>query len=294
MRRSFIILVLGSLLLAGCNNKSTETGSTTIAVSILPQEYFVTRIAGDLFSINIMIPPGASPATYEPTPAQLSSLSSTSLYMKMGYTGFEMAWMEKLVSVNQEMKVVNLSGGVDLIMEGTMQDHDHAAGGHHHGGIDPHTWLSPVNAKIISRNIHEALVAEFPEHRETFDTNLASFLSELDSLDMLIREELEGLSSRDFFTYHPSLSYFARDYDLVQHPLELGGKTPSASHMKKLVDMGRSHDIGVVFLQMQFDQKNAEVLAREIDAEIVQINPLDPEWYAQMLFIAAKLKENLQ
>ena len=359
MNRFVTILLAGllsatALLTAGCNNNPGADDKPTVAVSVLPQEYFVSRIAGDLFNINVMIPPGASPATYEPTPAQLTSLSKTSLYLKMGYTGFEMAWIDKLASANKAMTIMNTSEGVDLITEATVhgeavlhsevsmheggtmhaeegtmhgadddhtyeegKDHleeehqmdqqDHVEGddpmhqhdaagthGHHHGGIDPHTWLSPKNVKIIAKNIHDALASEYPDHKQTFSENIAVFLAELDSLDKGISNELTDLSSRSFFTYHPSLSYFARDYNLVQHPLELGGKTPSAAHLKKLIDKGKQEQIGVVFLQMQFDQKNAEVLAKEIDAEIVQINPLDPEWYAQMLFIAEKLKENLQ
>ncbi len=308
MKRSVTIILAGLLtatmfLAPGCGNNPGTDDKPAVAVSILPQEYFVSRIAGDLFSINVMIPPGASPATYEPTPAQLTSLSRTNLYMKMGYTGFEMAWMKKLASANKTMTIVNTSEGVDLITEATthgevhQHSEDHATADphdHHHGGIDPHTWLSPKNVKIIAQNIHDALAAAYPENKEIFSENLAAFRHELDSLDSAIARELSDLSSRDFFTYHPSLSYFARDYNLEQHPLELGGKTPSAAHMKKLIDKGKEEQIGVVFLQMQFDQKNAEVLAKEIDAEIVQINPLDPEWYAQMLFITEKLKENLQ
>jgi len=293
MKKSLAILLL-TIGIYGCKNNTQETGTTGIAVSILPQEYFVSRIAGDQFSINVMIPPGASPATYEPTPSQLTSLAETSLYLKMGYTGFELAWEDKLAATNPNMKIVNLSDGIDLIMEQSMHTNGDSENDHQHGGIDPHTWLSPKNAMIISQNIHRALVSEFPDRKETFDRNLATFLAELDSLDQYIRKELSDLKYRDFFTYHPSLSYFSRDYDLIQHPLELGGKSPSAAHLKNLVDIGRNKHIGVVFLQMQFDQKNAEVLAKEIGAEIVQINPLDPKWYEQMVFITDKLKANLQ
>jgi zinc transport system substrate-binding protein len=286
-------IFLAAFALLGCGQKKVADSPDQIAVSILPQEYFVNRIAGDKFKVNVMIPPGASPATYEPTPAQLTSLSGADLYLKIGFTGFELAWMEKIASVNKEMKIVDLSEGVSLITE--MSTHDHGNGNDdHHGGIDPHIWLSPVNAKIISSNICKALSERFPEYSDEFNSNLDEFLLELDSLDSTIRSELSGLSSRTFFTYHPSLSYYARDYDLEQLSLELGGKTPSPTHMKYLVDTGKEKKIGLVFLQMQFDQKNAEVLAKEIDAEIVQINPLDPEWHQQMLFITEKLAENLK
>lgn len=281
------------VLFTGCVNNDRENSKIRIAVSILPQEYFVNKIAGGIFEINVLIPPGASPATYEPTPLQLASLSKTDLYLKLGHTGFEMAWMEKLTSANKEMKVVDLSEDVDLIIEDIVHNHGHDHG-HHHGGVDPHIWLSPKNVKIIAENIHEALLTHYPEHRETFNSNLGIFLHELDSLDQYISGALSNLRSHSFFTYHPSLSYYARDYNLEQHPMELGGKEPSSTHLKKLIDTGINNDIKIIFLQMQFDQKNAEVLAKETGAEIVQINPLAIEWFDQMVFITQKLKANLQ
>ncbi|MEX0987623.1 MAG: zinc ABC transporter substrate-binding protein [Bacteroidales bacterium] len=288
------VLTFVALLLTGCISREQTDSKPELAVTILPQEYFVSKIAGDLFNINVLVPPGASPATYEPTPAQLASLSRTDLYLMMGHTGFEMAWMEKLAAANKKMTLKNLSEGVDLIMEDAMHEAGGHQHGHHHGGVDPHTWLSPVSVKIIAENIYEALAESYPEHKDQFLSNLENFMIEIDSLNLYITNEFSGLASRGFFTYHPSLSYFARDYGLEQHPLELGGKTPSSAHMKHLIDLGIEERIGVIFLQLQFDQKNAAVLAKEIGAEIVQINPLDPDWYNQMIYITDKIKQNLQ
>lgn len=296
-------LIAFLVLITSCvNTNKPNESKPEITVSILPQEYFVRQIAGDYFKINIMIPQGASPATYEPTPAQLAALSKSKLYLRIGYTGFELAWMDKLSAINTHMKIYNLADNIDLIMENSSQGM-HSEGNrstsdneqeHHHGGIDPHVWLSPKNVRIIAGNIYDALETNYPEQEKEFRENYTAFLTRIDSLDNYIKEQLSGLSSYSFFTYHPSLSYFARDYGLNQYPLELGGKTPSAGYMKMLVDSGKKNNIGVVFLQMQFDQKNAEVLANEIGAEIVQMNPLDPEWFEQMKFITRKLKENLQ
>jgi len=289
MRIAWILILAG--VLSSCGNSNTTENKPVISVTILPQQYFVEQLTGDLFEINVMIPPGASPATYEPSPAQLADLTRTDLYLKMGHTGFELSWMEKITATNSSMTVVNLSEGIDLIMENSPHNHgektdDH---GHHHGGIDPHTWLSPKSARTIARNILNALSASYPDHKDAFSMNYSRFMTRLDSLDGILKEKRAGMEGKAFFTYHPSLSYFARDYNLVQIPLELMGKSPSASYLKELIDTGLEQNIGIVFLQMQFDQHNAEVLAREIDAEIVQINPLDPEWYDQMIFIADKL-----
>lgn len=297
-----IIILLTALTVLSCGgDKTKKSTDPVISVTILPQEYFVQQIAGDLFDVNVMIPPGASPATYDPSPAQLAALTNTDLYLMMGFTGFEMSWSQKLKSVNPDMKMINLSEGIDLIMEksphGAEDDHESGkssshASGHHHGGIDPHTWLSPRNAKIITNNIRKVLSEAYPQYADTFSKNYDSFTVRLDSLDSAIESKLESVHPISFFTYHPSLSYFARDYGLKQVPLELMGKSPSASYLRDLVDIGKEEQIGIIFLQMQFDQHNAEVLAREIGAEIVQINPLDPEWFDQMLFISAKLTGN--
>ena len=255
--KQIIIFTFIASIIAGCSGSGAKKDKEVISVTILPQEYFVEKIAGELFEINVMIPPGASPATYEPTPVQLTSVAGSDLYLKMGFTGFEMAWMEKIASANKSMKIIDLSEGVDLIMERSAHDKEVQEEGHHHGGVDPHIWLSPENGKIIAGNIFRALSDQYPDHSETFRKNLEDFNRELDSLELYIHSKLDSLSSRAFFTYHPSLSYFAREYNLEQYPLELGGKTPSAGHMKYLADIGQAQHVRTIFLQMQFNQQNA-------------------------------------
>ena len=298
-----LILLLPFIMFA-CNSRQTDTGNVpVITVSVLPQKYFIEQIAGDLVEVNVMIPPGASPATYEPTVLQLQNLKNSMAYMRIGYVGFELTWLDKIQSVNREMPVIDLSIGVELISEES--HHGDQSGeqtgdqsgdpsgdqtGDHHSGIDPHIWLSPKNAGIIAKNIYDALADHMPEKRETLYENYKAFLERRDSLDNYIRDELKLLKNRGFICYHPSLSYYAKDYNLQQHPMELEGKTPTSAHLKRLTDLGNKENINVILLQKQFDQHNAEVLAKEIGAEIVLIDPLDPEWYDQMIYITDRLK----
>lgn len=276
-------------LLASCRPGSVVQDKPVISVSILPQQYFIERLAGESVVVNVMIPPGASPATYEPTFSQLSKLDRSQVYMKIGHVGFEESWMAKIRSVNSSMKVIDLSMGIELIRE-EESDHLH---GHAHGGIDPHVWISPLNARIIAKNIYDELVLLMPEDKEQLFTRYGNLERELDSLHRTISGLLSGLEDRNFMIFHPALSYFARDYDLKQFPLEIGGKTPSPAHMKWMTDLGKEKNISTIFIQMQFDKKNAQALANEIGAEIVEINPLDPNWYDQMLYIANQLKTSL-
>jgi zinc transport system substrate-binding protein len=288
MKRLTLIIVL--IVLWSCSPDTTGSKKPVISVSIIPQEYFIEQLAGDLVEVNVLIPTGASPATYEPTASQLSRLDQSDLYMKIGYIGFERSWMEKVRSVNPGMKIVDLSNGIEAIMEEEDDEHDHLHD-HAHGGIDPHIWMSARNAKVISTNIYKELLHLLPDARQNLTNRYNRLNRSLDSLDRAISGMLDNKAGPGFMIYHPALGYFARDYQLKQYPLEIGGKEPSPAHMRWMIDLGREMEIPVIFMQSQFDQKNAEVLAGEIGAEIVQINPLDPDWYQQMLYIAGKLNQ---
>lgn len=293
MRQTLLVLVIISFAIS-CHPNIESGEKPVLSVSILPQLYFVEQLAGDLVEVNVMIPPGASPATYEPTVSQLRKLEQSGTYLRIGHVGFELSWMDKISSVNPEMKIVDLSRGVDLIMEMEEEEEEEEEEhhGHSHGGVDPHIWLSVQNAKIIAINLHEELLLMFPDHQEELSRRLENFSASLDSLHLEIGTQLEDLDNRSFMIYHPALSYFSRDYHLHQYSLEIEGKSPSPAHLKRMTDLGISQKIKQILIQDQFDRRNAEVLAREIGAEIVAFDPLDPNWMAQMLYIAEQFKSS--
>ena len=282
MKRFILAIVVISLIIS-CHHNSEFVEKPILSVSILPQLYFVEQLAGELVEVNVMIPPGASPATYEPTVSQLGKLERSETYLRIGHVGFELSWMDKISSVNPGMKIVDLSRGIDLIEE--MEEEEEGHRGHSHGGVDPHIWLSAHNARIIASNLYEELLLMFPDHQDELSKRMEKFSLSLDSLHWAISTQLEGLDNRSFMIYHPALTYFARDYGLHQYPLEIEGKSPSPAHLRHMVDLGRSQKISRIFIQDQFDRKNAEVLAGEIGAEIIQFDPLDPDWMEQMLYI---------
>lgn len=293
MNRNVLNILFGiiAISMGSCLTNDDHSTKTVISVSIQPQKFFIERIAGEHVEVNVLIPPGASPATYEPSLLQLRKLEESKLYMLIGYVGFELSWMDKIASVNPEMKIIDLSRGIELIHES--EEEEERRHGHSHGGIDPHIWMSVVNAKIIAHNIFNELTLLFPGEEEAMEKRLVEFNKELDSMHHSISMRLKEAEERSFLIYHPALTYFARDYDLHQYPIEIEGKTPSPAHLKRLTDLSQEHDIRTIFVQSQFDSRNAEVLAGEIDAEIVQFNPLDEEWNKQMLFIVDQFKQPL-
>ncbi|MGW8317208.1 MAG: metal ABC transporter solute-binding protein, Zn/Mn family, partial [Bacteroidales bacterium] len=259
--------------------------------------------------INVMVPPGASPATYEPTVQQIRGLEHSPLYLKIGYVEFEAGWMSKIAASNPAMTIADLSQGIGLLsgddpeispplFHTEEQDRQDPSGpgheGHIHSGPDPHIWMSARNARIIARNTCDALISQFPEHTAVFNRRLGILMNKIDSVDMTISSILEPYKDRAFIIYHPALSYFARDYNLVQYTLEMEGKTPSPRHMQQMVDLGKEKKISAIFVQKQFDQRNATVLAEEIGARIIRIDPLSESWSSEMVGIAEQLKASFE
>lgn len=287
-----LLLTIILIFLVSCNPGDNGSSKPVITVSILPQQYFLEQLAGDLVDVNVLIPPGASPATYEPTISQLRMLDQSEIYMRIGYVGFELSWLPKIRTVNPDLKIIDLSRGIEpirqLAEEETVADSHHSHN-HDHGSVDPHIWMSAQNAIIIAGNIYHELLLLFPDKREELQSRFSRMETALDSLHLIITELLAGQEKKSFMIYHPALSYFAKDYNLEQYPLELEGKTPSPAHLREMTDLGVEKGITTIFIQAQFDRNNAEVLAREIGATIVQIDPLDTDWHGQMIYIAEQL-----
>ncbi len=292
MKKSLLnILVLISIGLLGtsCSEVKKDT-KNTVSVSILPQKFMVEQIAGDLLNINVMIPPGSSPASYEPTPMQVAQLESSKLYLRIGYIGFETSWMNRFKSVNSEMKIVNIANGIDLIEDG-----GHWHGDQYHAGIvEPHVWTSPKNVEIIANNIYQTLIAEYPQHKESFTENYSKFVLEISNIHGYALEQLSTLKNKKFLIYHPALSYLARDYGLEQIAMEHEGKEPSSKYLKTLIDQAHNENIGVVLIQKQFDQENAKALVKELDAKLITIDPLAENWTVNTKEIINILSNNLK
>lgn len=290
--RKILLLIVVVLVAFSCTNKNKRAQNNTITVTILPQKYFVEQIAGTTFTVNVMLPPGASPDDYEPTPRQVQELNKSFVYFYVGHLGFEKSWMKKFYETATEVDYVSCSNGIDLLVS----EHEHSteADGHQHKhGTDPHIWTSPENVKTISRNIFNTLTAKFPEKTDEFSANLNAFIGKIDSLDFYIRATFDDTLNADFMIFHPALGYYADDYHLRQHSIEYEGKSPSTAHMKRMVDLARERGINTIFVQTQFETTKAEAIAKEINAEMVVLDPLAEDWLNEMYTLTSKMKKAL-
>lgn len=281
MKRFTLLLML---IAFGCDSRP-PAGKPVITVSILPQKYFVEKIAGDLVTVHVLVPPGASPELYALMPSQMKELSRSAVWLRIGKIGFEESWIDKIRQSVPGLKVVDTSVQADWITE---EEEDHGDHVHLHG-IDPHIWSSPAEARKIITESHRALVALLPGEKDLLDRNYRAFMDEVDQLDRDLQELFDRLENRKFLIFHPALTYLSRQYDLEQIALEVDGKEPSPKYMRELIGLARSEKIRVIFIQKEFDAENARQLAKEIQGEAVQIDPLNEQWDKQLREIANKM-----
>ncbi|MCF8359194.1 MAG: zinc ABC transporter substrate-binding protein [Prolixibacteraceae bacterium] len=290
--KKLLFIAIIPLLLFNCTNSKKADQKEIITVSILPQKYFIEQIAGKEFTVNVMLPPGASPADFEPTPKQIQSLSNSTVYFYIGHLGFEKSWMKKFAETAGNVQYVSCSRGIDLLRNN--KTHLNKGSAHNHeSGTDPHIWTSPENVKTIARTMCTKLSEIYPDMTAAFEKNLEKFIARINELDNHIRHTLGEKENKSFIIYHPSLSYFAKDYHLKQIPVEFEGKEPGTAQMKALVDIALKDQISTVFIQSQFETSKAKTIAKEINARVETVDPLAENWLDEMYSITKKMEEAL-
>ncbi len=297
---------------------SVAADKLPVFVSIVPQKYFVQQIGKDLVDAQVMVQPGASPATYEPKPQQMADLSKTKIYFAIGVP-FENAWLSKIAAANPNMRVIHTDHGIEKLAMAAHHHHDdHEKGEHHeeekhghekdehhgeaehdkdhheHTGLDPHIWLSPPLVKIQAQTILAALQEADPAHRSVYEANFKAFTAQIDRLDADLKKTFAGKTGLQFMVFHPAWGYFAHAYGLEQVPIEIEGKDPKPAQLKKLIQHARENGIKVVFVQPQFSTKSAELVAREIGGQVAFANPLAEDWMANLRQVADKFQAALK
>jgi ABC-type lipoprotein release transport system permease subunit/ABC-type Zn uptake system ZnuABC Zn-binding protein ZnuA len=266
------------------NNDPKADEVKEIAVTIEPLRYFAEQIAGDHFTFFSVVPAGQSPETYDPSPHEMIRVGKGVAYFHTGQLGFEQVLIHSIHENNTNTSPFDLSEGMAFHEGRCAHDDVH--------GHDPHLWTSFRGAKVISGNILNALISLDKTNQAHYQSNHSRLTQRLDSLEETLHKQLEDLSCRSFVIYHPALTYFADEFGLKQYSIENDGKEPSPALLKGLIEEAGAEGVGVVFVQIEFDRKHAEQIARAIGATTVVINPLDYQWNKQMERIAKALVGN--
>jgi zinc transport system substrate-binding protein len=294
----FIGLLLISLtFLLICGRPAQAGKKLAVFVSIPPQKYFLQQIGGQRLEVQVMVQPGASPATYEPKPRQMAAISRARIYFAIGVP-FEKTWLKKIAAANPDMLVVHTDHDIQKIpmaansIESERQgEKDHQD---QHGELDPHIWLSPALVMTQARTILNALAEIDPDHRAVYETNTKVFLSKLAALDADLKNTFADKQGSEFLVFHPSWGYFARSYGLKQVPIEIEGKDPKPAQLKALIEHAKKKHIHVIFVQPQFSSRSAELVAKAIGGRVISADPLASDWSGNLREVAQKLKVALQ
>lgn len=261
-------LVLGGV---GCSDGPGAGSRPVVAVSVAPQAWLVERLAADHVRIEVMIPPGANPVTWEPTLAQRRALSDASLYFAVGHPRFpfESTWLVRLLAEESDLTLVSGPPAA--------------------GDRDPHVWLSPRYMRASAAVLAEALTTLLPEERDSIADALAELRTDVDALDAEIHRLLDPRRGARFYVMHPAFGHFAAGYGLVQVALEPYNREPDPHTLARLIEEARAAGVTVVFAQPQFDRRSAEVVAAEIGARVELLDPLARDWSDNLRRVARAL-----
>ncbi|MCC5811160.1 MAG: zinc ABC transporter substrate-binding protein [Ectothiorhodospiraceae bacterium] len=270
-----------------------------VAVSVPPQASLVQAIGGDRVSVQSMVSPGQSTHTFAPSPRQLRAMEDAQLYVKVGHPEyrFEHQFMQVLEGRGDRVVVIDSAEGVALReLEGHHHDHGHAHGHRHdhdHGDTDPHLWVSPSIMRNVAVRVAEALAALDPEGEAHYRQGLEDFLGALDTVDAELRDTLSGLQRRTFLVNHPAWGYFADDYDLRQMSIEVDGKEPTPAQLGRFIERARAKEVRLILVQPGFSRRSADVIARELDIDVVEMDPMAEDWLGNLRRMGAVLREAL-
>ncbi len=295
MRKVFfhIFFLITALLCVACGGQKSAPESNII-VTIQPLKYLVKQITGDDFRVGVLVPASASPETFEPTPKQFIALNEAKLVFSTGLIDFESALTHRM---HNQSSLIDLSRGIELIEGSCSHNHDHlshhshAHEGHHHHGIDPHIWTSPRELKAMARNAYEAIIAEWPDSTKYTDAYNA-LIHTLNELDIECANMCKASSAEAFVIYHPALTYFARAYGLEQIAIENDGKEPSAKHIAHIIDEAKAKGVKCLLYQSQFPRSAVEIIAKDIDVECREINPLEENVVENIIAITRTITAN--
>ena len=256
--------IICALLIVGCTTKS-DSDKKTIFVTITPMQSIIEEITAGDFNIEVIVPKGASPETFEPTPKQVTSFSDAEFIFSTGIIDFEQSLVER---IGGDAEVVNLSNGIELIA-GSCSHGNHQ----HKHGVDPHIWTSPRALRTMVTNAHKAIMAHYPDSVKYTEAT-GRLLERIDALDTYCATRIKAEGVEAMMIYHPAYTYYARDYGIEQIAIEHDGKEPSLRQTTALIEKAKEHGVKAILRQPQYSEDKVRAIANDAGAEIITTDPL--------------------
>ena len=286
-------------LLISCTRQPSQHDNILIAVSIPPQAWFVSQIAGDKAQTLILVPPGQNPHNYEPTPRQIQSLSGADAWILSG-SEFEIILRPKIESLFPDLLIVDGTQGVNFRL---LEDHDHYNENnedtsflvsHSSFEIDRHTWLGYQNAIILANHILQTFLLLDKANEEYYINRFADIYQEISLVFIKLKNDLALLDGKSIFVYHPSFGYFFDDFGIVQEAVETGGKEPTPRQLNDLILKMTEEKPAAIFVQAQFPVNAARTIADAAGVQVIELDPLAENWLENIIYMGQTLKKLIQ
>ena len=285
--KRIILPILIMIFLWGC---SPAKPSAQVAATTLPVYEFTCRITeGTGITVTRLVTESVSCLhDYSLNVEQVKAVEAAEIVVISG-AGLE----EFMEDILRNRNTIDASRDIGILecTHAHSHDHDH---GHHHE-VDSHIWLSPDNAKTMARNICTGLIAEYPQHQQAFEANLASLLADIEKLDHYAHEQLGQLATRDMITFHDGFGYLAEAFHLhiLEAVEEESGSEASAQELKHLISIVRDHDLPAVFTERNGSASAAEVIARETGVKLFALDMAmgGDSWFEAMYHNIDTIKE---
>jgi len=255
-------------------------------VSIPPQVEMVQQVVGAPLEIGVLVQPGQSPATYEPTPKQMAALAEARLWVTVG-VGFERVLIQRLHEVAPRLDIVDGTRGIDL--QPIDAGDDRHSGGSDGGRLDPHFWLDPLLVRTHAANICDALCRLVPNKCGEFQANLTVYQSALEAAHQRIAAVLAPVAGKEIFVFHPAYGYFTRRYGLRQVAVERDGKEPTAKQLAQLIERARESGVRALFIQPEFSGSTPMAVADAVGCMLVDLDPLAEDHLAYLERMAKRI-----
>ena len=248
-------------MVAGCGSQqSTDKNKLQVAASFYPMAEFVSAVGGEHVQVTCLVPDGAEPHDWEPSPKDLTRLGRAQVFV---YNGMVEPWAQQALDALSERKIMPVEAGHDLFARGGKQD--------------PHVWVSPKKAIIEVQRITEALCEADAKHTDAYKANGRAYVAKLEQLDKKLSEVAKTAPKKVFVTAHAAFGHLAADYGLRQ--LSVAGISaeaePTPGDLQRLIATVKREKVRYVFFETLTDPKIAKLVAQETGAQTAVLDPLE-------------------
>lgn len=284
---SFFFLVL-LFALTSCQKQEVINGKPNIIVTFSPYDGWVKDIVGDTANVIVAIPPQFNPHLYEASPKDMVKFKNASLWFSIGEPA-EKKLIKTLSLHYKNFKNIDLSQ--NLLQEAI---HESCRSSHHDSclneeSIDRHFWLSPSLALKQCLEIKNYLCSSFPEHKDFYTKNFEKLEIRFKHLISDLTHSLNPIKGQAFITSHAALGYFAKEFHLVQIPIEYEGKSPKPKDLQKIRSFSSTHSVLCALTIEKFDTKGTIVIAHDLNIPMYNFDPQNPEYFKSLRLLAKEL-----